>query len=1062
MGSMSSLLRRTHPANHPMMTNILRRIPAHLYIAFASAFFALSFSFTAFAADLPTPKFELPAGEAPSTLKQFVDQSGVQVFYIATSVRGVRTNAVSGELTAREALDRMLAGTELSAVQDEKTGALSVRRESPDPNAQRAALAQSSDRPTSPVANKEKPLVLGTFEVMGSKLLNMDIKRSKDDPQPYVIFDGAKIQQSGALDVEDFLKQRLTMDVVGQTSSQAGTLGKGMSQINLRGLGFAQTLILVDGRRVVGPVFQNVVYQPDVNYIPLGAIDRIEVLPTTSAGIYGGGATGGVINIVLRRDYSGAELKLTYDNSFKTDSPRRRVDLNAGFNLEGGKTNVLFSASYSDAAMLFLKDRQFYQNGVARILTNNPNFLTPTLGFLGATPNIRSATGINLVLKSGTHLNSPFTFVPYGYTGAASDGGAALVANAGRYNFTPPNSAYFVSGLNTDLLSGSKVGSASLTIRRQFSPILQGYVDLNASQNRQQDRYAPSVFLTIPASSPTNPFQQAIGVNVPILGADADSGAFSMNRRVAAGFILKLPAEWKLAGDYTWNWASLQTMALQGFQPSATAAATAGTIDVLKDAAVVNTDFSSFLWLASYYPAPFRSTSDDSTLRLAGPTGSLPGGPITVSALAEFRDEGFGSGYLVSNGNPVFYPERSQSIASGYVEIQAPLFSKRNRVSGIENLTLQLAARHDDYTLHGTNQALSATTALVKVMNKLNSTDPTLALRYQPVKDVFFRASYGTGFVPPTVNQLAPLVQTGVVPSTLDPQRGNASVVAGPTFQYISGGNPNLRPEKSQSTSAGFVLTPEFLSGLRLSMDYTRIRKSDNIATLSTQQIVSNEGLFPGRVTRAAPAAGDPYSVGPVTGIDASAVNISSASLEAYDFSLDYERKTESMGTLAFFAGATYTPHYQTQLLAGQPWVENSGIEGQFNTVLNPGITLKKKASFGLTWSLEQWTFGWTARYFDSYLVADPTLVTSATVIINQGNGGKVAAQTYHDVFARYKFDRMGHGFLRVFVSDLEVQAGIRNVFDKAPPFDAASSRYYSYFGDPRLMSWYLSAKKSF
>jgi len=72
-----------------------------------------------------------------------------------------------------------------------------------------------------------------------------------------------------------------------------------------------------------------------LNGIPLAAIERIEVLPTTASGIYGGSATGGVINIILKRDFQGFQTRLTYDNTFDTDSAVRRVDLSAGFNLEG-------------------------------------------------------------------------------------------------------------------------------------------------------------------------------------------------------------------------------------------------------------------------------------------------------------------------------------------------------------------------------------------------------------------------------------------------------------------------------------------------------------------------------------------------------------------------------------------------------------------------------------------------------------------------------------------------------------------------------------------------------
>jgi len=78
--------------------------------------------------------YEVAAGDAATTLKQFAEQSGQQVVYVVPKVRGVRTNPVKGEFTAREAIDRMVAKTSLVVVQDEKTGALMINRAaSPEP-----------------------------------------------------------------------------------------------------------------------------------------------------------------------------------------------------------------------------------------------------------------------------------------------------------------------------------------------------------------------------------------------------------------------------------------------------------------------------------------------------------------------------------------------------------------------------------------------------------------------------------------------------------------------------------------------------------------------------------------------------------------------------------------------------------------------------------------------------------------------------------------------------------------------------------------------------------------
>src|SRR5207245_7796521 len=114
----------------------------------------------------------------------------------------------------------------------------------------------------------------------------------------------------------------------------------------------------------------------------------------------------------------------------------------AGFNLENGKTNVLLAGSWSDANALHLGDRDFTERYRSAVLAKDPGFYFNEFNPpLGATTNVRSQDGSNLVLKNGTPLNSPITFVPPGYAGTALDGGAALIANAGHYNFALANSA---------------------------------------------------------------------------------------------------------------------------------------------------------------------------------------------------------------------------------------------------------------------------------------------------------------------------------------------------------------------------------------------------------------------------------------------------------------------------------------------------------------------------------------------------------------------------------------------------------------------------------------------
>jgi hypothetical protein len=208
------------------------------------AFLLLAFSASSFAQS-HRQNFDIAKGPAESTLKTLASQSGLEILFSSRTAGSTETNEVRGQMTADEALDQMLAGTGLVARKNSKTGAVTVSLE--PKNESRAA--ENPDRPGQNREYYEKKVVLDTFEVMGSKLLNMDLPRSRDDAQPYVVFGRELLERSGATSLDDFLKQRVTMNTQGQSPSQfLNSLSGNTSSINLRGLGAEQTLILVDGR----------------------------------------------------------------------------------------------------------------------------------------------------------------------------------------------------------------------------------------------------------------------------------------------------------------------------------------------------------------------------------------------------------------------------------------------------------------------------------------------------------------------------------------------------------------------------------------------------------------------------------------------------------------------------------------------------------------------------------------------------------------------------------------------------------------------------------------------
>lgn len=1063
-----------NPKNFPS----LRRVHCSLGkggILLAAFLFATFFSFLCAAEEGARKAFDLKADNAEKSLKAFSAQSGVEVLFPSDAAAGVRTNAVKGQYTPIEAAKLMLAGTELY-VRDESNGVVRIARSTQDPNVQRAVAA--SDRPGNQSAKAESvskeagPIKMATFEVMSSRLLNMDIPRSRDGVQPYVVYDRDSIEQSGATSIDDFLKIRVPMNAVSQSPAQNGrnSTNGNNSRINLRGLGENQTLVLVDGHRTTAASTgsTNGVTQGDLNGIPLGAIERIEILPTTASGIYGGSATGGVVNVILRRDYSGVELRTTYENTFDTDSAVKRVELAAGMNLEGGKTNILFSASYSEANVLWQQDRDFIREYRDRAFANNPAFFLSTSGspILGATTNIRSTAGTNLTLKpafGGASLNSPFTFVPSGYTGAATDSGAALVANAGKLNFAMADSAQnsgLTAGRRAALMSAPEIESVMLTVRRQFTPSVQLFLDLSAANNTSHFGYAPSTFtFSVPVSAVTNPFNQALTATVPIPGLTGESVTAVYNRRAVGGVLLRLPHGWMTAVDFAYSQARHFNASPDALQAGAATAVSGGTIDVLRDPASYADAFLPYVPEPST-SGPYQSEQTDGTVRASGPIWTVPAGEIVLSGLAEYRREILHDSYTFTprTGTENFQPSRWQSVGSAYLETSVPLFAPAQARPGLRALDLQLAGRYDTYAVNGVTSsvAVGSTTPIARASNRTHSANPTMGLRWTPVEGLSLRASYGTGFLPPNVQQVVQSAPNTVTyPSNItDPQRGNTPIGA---VRVTSGGNPNLQPENSESWSAGLIVAPPAVPNLRLSVDFTRINKADVITGLTTplvQVALDNESLFASRITRGPVPAGSPYSVGPVTALDVSSINLSRGEVEAFDVALDYSHGTGDSGKWDFFFNGTFTTHSKTQVSDSLPLVENVGLNN------GSAAALKFRGNAGLSYSRGAWSVGWTTRYLDSYWAADPSVATNAPTLLAQGNGGRVPREIYHDIAVRYRLGRPLRGFLGPVLRQPEIRIGVKNLFNRAPAFYAGNQMsYYSYVSDPYQARYSISVK---
>ncbi len=927
-------------------------------------------------------------------------------------------------------------------------------------------------------SRREKPFVA-----------NVDIPRTINDPQPYYIFEAKTIDQSGALNVEDFLKTRLTMNTAAQSSAQnpgaltsPNTSGN-TSNINLRGLGTDSTLILINGRRVAGVGTNGLsLQQPDLNGIPLGAIERIEVLPSSASGIYGGSAIGGVVNVILKKNYTGGEIRASYDNTWDTDAPRRSAGLSYGAALEDGKTYLNLSVAWSDSKDLLLQDRrELIDRGVASIFTNSPSFLySNTNPFLGALPNITAGTtaATTLTLKSGAVIASRRTFIPAGTSPSTSSSEleAGLISNAGLWNFDLPASTQPNTGLLRPLGVSPQTKSFTGGVRRQFGPRVELFADYTYNENRSASVYNPNnSFLIVPATSPVNPFTSAVRVRI------TDPAQFpltteSTSKSLTIGAIARLPWNWNAEFDYTRSESKFSSINYLTDGGALSADLASGILNPFVDTLMFPLALEKYT-VPNVYTG--SSKLDDFAIRGSGPLPSLPWGIPNLTLglghrIASTPENHLDRPYPISKTlsyRYVFF-DREDVTNSAYGEVTLPLV-KSGHIPMVHALELQTAGRTEHYTADtGSSYSLTyfdrTPVQIIYGAPTLNglpyrtrtryvSTNATVGLKYQPVADVTIRSSYATAFLPPYPSQLVRNPLPDLFPSTVIDPRTGAMV----DVETISGGNPDLKPQNSKSWNVGLIWEPAVaLKGLRVNAEYYRIEQFDAVGYLSAQQIVDQEEAFPGRVTR--------DGSGTITGVDITNVNVYRLETEGWDFSVHYRRPT-SWGTFTAQLTGSVLLHLKTQYSLTEPEYDGAGYPAD-------GGAAKLKSNGILFWERGNWAAGWSVQHYGKYrqygAAGGPLSMqytggaVFSTVVAAQGSE-TIPSQTYHDIFASYAFGKKATNdgqWARPasILAGMTIQVGVRNVFGKLPPYDAGYSFYTSPYGDIRLRSYSLSVRKSF
>jgi outer membrane receptor protein involved in Fe transport len=1004
---------------------------------------------------------DVRGGSLSSALGEFARESWTELLFDQELVAGFTAPPVRGRLTRPEALSRLLAGTGVGF--REAGGSIILFRVPAEPDTYVSGEAAI-------------PEIL----VIGRRSQNVDIRRTGNDIQPYKISSRQEIKRAHRSNVEEFTRARVPANAQTRALAQdvvRGQPGNVRSGIDLRGLGRRRTLVLVDGRRLPRAIDFSIDFdQADLNGVPVSAIDRIETLTGTAGGIYGPGALGGVVNVVLRRDYEGAELHVTSGISSRGDARRLQVEGRVGFSPNEGRTGIMLLASHQMNQPLLAGERDFSVRARRRQFANDPADFLKRLR-AGNSVSVFSASGADLVLDpdfGGASLGASYTYLPLGFSGTRADGVALLKKNAGEIDLDLPADR---SGVYRSLVSRATVTSGLVNLRHALSDEIELFVDGLAYRNRGSFRSGSSEFIspTLPNAS-TNPFAQAVYFRYPLPGSRQDSRVTSDTARLSAGVIAGLGAGWSASADYGIGFSRADTQiggaTVVGGYSNAVMRGTPGAgglpaIDPLGN-------WEELLAATALYEVQLgtsltsRNRLEEANARLAGPLLRSRAGPVVLSLLAQHRVEKVPESVfrvtIADSSFSVFSPFRKQAVSSGYAEVRVPLVAQD--VGLFRGLELQFAARYDrSSTAFREKVTLFEPASGAATRVERHGFNYTAGARFYPLPHLMFRGSIATGELYPTVGQLTPIRDTsrfgrGSSGGGADPKRGGQTAGGGGPVEILSGGSPSIKPERATTISLGAILNPSGGKWPRVSIDYSRIDRRGEVSPfpLSLAALIVSEEEFPERVSRGPLTEADArlgFTAGPVTRVDLAPLNAGRTIADAIDVEFGWRMPFIAGSRIDLYGSATLQPRLKTRSRDGQPWVERIGyFDG----------ALARRGNVGAEWRLGPLSVDLNLQFFDGYRVtyADPTNTVgreNAQVLRYQGRE-HVPSQVYVDLSVRRRLQLTARSAP---LNALDLRFGIQNLFDRRPPLIANPAEVpYSTYGDARRRRFELALSSEF
>ncbi|MCZ2134864.1 MAG: TonB-dependent receptor [Burkholderiales bacterium] len=873
----------------------------------------------------------------------------------------------------------------------------------------------------------QQPQKVEKVEVTGSNIKRTDV----ETVAPVDVITREQIEKSGQPTIAEVLRNVPANSGNSYNESFSNSFAPGASGISLRGLGQKTTLVLINGRRTAGYGFAQNLQDTfvDLNSIPSSAVERIEVLKDGASAIYGSDAIAGVVNVILRKDYKGIEASGGVGTAAgKNDY---RFSLTGGFgDLGKDKYSVLGVFDYYKRDLVMLSDTDFGASRDTRgLYGGGRNYVSLTgLGTWqqytntgAATQNFRAVD--NCAAMGGTVMTGPQAAAAGLINLSTNQSAANIAALTARAAATNTFCTYDQNKAITAVPSTERYGFLGRATV-EISPNLQGYAELGLSEVKSFQVFTQPFFNTTaltqtsvglrPFSYTVN-FAPGVGGNpfstlARYTGALNDMGTRdtaikSDTYRVLAG--LKWTAgNWD--GDSAVGWSRNEVTASNYNRLTLAGVSAAFGIGTGPQPPIPTANSSTYnLNNSSANSAAVRDSiranfdrKSSSELFFVDTRASteftqftLPGGPVGLAVGAEYRDEKLNDtpaaiaqqGLILGQG--ITKTSGSRNSFAVFAEASLPI---------LKNLEGQIAGRSDHYSDYG------------------SSTVPKVGLKWKVTPEFVLRANWGQGFRAPTLPEISPSVATFFV-QVNDPVTGQTGV----NISGIYAGNPNLRPETSDSTTIGAVFEPT--RDLNLGLTWYQITWKDQVASYGFQTLVNNNGVINGVqrgiVTR------DPVTNNIVT-VQTNYTNLGEVKTSGLDFDLNY-RLNSLYGKFGFRLGGSYLESFKAD---GDEYVGQNGY-----------TSLPRIRGFAqLNWEQGPYSAAITANYIHSYyqaLLAGSYYVNTHDPSFQTGvYGEKIGSRTTVDLFGGYEFNK-----------NMKISGSVLNVMNRKPPYDPGASSTYLY-----------------